>query len=455
MSTTATRAACVKISIMAVEEAQVEPTGKESGPDQPAFTQALIQTLPASAVSGVQKILSSVRSHLDMDVAFISEFIGDERLFRNVDAKHTAPLAAGDVLPLSDGYCQGVVDGVLPELIVDTAFVLEALAIPQTHTVPIGSHLSVPIRLKSGHVYGTFCCFNFASDPSLNPRDLQFMRAFADVAAFQIDHELEIAASRAQKSARIVAALAQGQPAMVFQPVVSLSRMRVVGLECLARFGMSPARTPDRWFAEAAEMGYGPALELQAIRNALDDLQRFGVPDDVTVWLNTSASTLMHTDLAEHFQGFPADRIVLELTEHDHVSDYAALNAVLRPLRARGVCVAIDDAGAGYSSMSHILNIAPDHIKLDLSLTRNIDTDRKRLALAAALIEFGRQTECSIVAEGVESVAELDALRRLGVEMAQGYFLSRPLDLKAVPGTIAAFARRGSAADVEPIDDGG
>ena len=106
-----------------------------------------------------------------------------------------------------------------------------------------------------------------------------------------------------------------------------------------------------------------------------------------------------------------------------------------------GARIAIDDAGAGYSSMAHILNIAPDFIKLDLSITRDIDTDRKRRALAAALIEFGRQSDCEIVAEGVETAAELSELRRLGVQFAQGYYISEPVTNDRLEATLRALDR--------------
>ena len=392
--------------------------------------------LPLLTVGGVHKILSAVRAHLDMDVAFVSEFVGKQRYFRHVDAKGRSPLQAGDARPLGDGYCLRVVDGLLPELIVDTAEVPDALALPETRAVPIGSHLSVPIRLKSGRVYGTFCCFNFATDPTLNARDLHVMRAFADVAAFQIDAELEQTASRTEKGARIAAALERRQPTMVYQPVVALDDMRVVGIECLARFELNPFRAPHLWFAEAAEVGLGIALELQAIRNGLVGLRDRDLPTHIGVWLNLSATTVMNSALHESFEGFAPERIVLELTEHEHVSDYGVLERALRPLRETGVRIAIDDAGAGYASLSHILNIAPDHIKLDLTLTRHIDLDRKRRALAAALIEFGRQTDCTIVAEGVESAAELNVLRGLGVQMAQGFFLGEPMVASALAAAI-------------------
>ena len=397
------------------------------------------QDVSGTTVQSVQKILSSVRHHLDMDVAFVSEFVGERRVFRNVDAKNRSPISAGDSMPLSEGYCQRVVEGSLPELIVDTADMPLANALPETSAVPIGSHLSVPIRLKTGRVYGTFCCFNFIADRSLNDRDLGMMRAFADVAAFQIDHELELNALRDQKSHLIRAALASRQPMVVYQPLVSLADMHAVGIECLSRFEVDPHRGPQRWFSDAGEVGEGTALEIQAIENGLDGLLAVGVARDLCVWVNISARTIMDGDLLAHLRGFAPDRIVLELTEHEHVDDYPTLERALRPLRKAGVRIAIDDAGAGYASMSHILNLAPDFIKLDLSLTRHIDTDRKRRALAAALIGFGWQTDAQIVAEGVESAAELDALRRLGVQMAQGYFLCEPVEADALIAVLDAL----------------
>jgi EAL domain-containing protein (putative c-di-GMP-specific phosphodiesterase class I) len=168
-------------------------------------------------------------------------------------------------------------------------------------------------------------------------------------------------------------------------------------------------------------------LELQAIRHAIAGLHGLALPDSLRVWLNVSAATIIAGGVEEALGDLALDRVVLELTEHDHVDDYHALGQALQPLRRQGLCVAIDDAGAGYSSMSHILNMEPEYIKLDLSLTRSIDVDRKRCALAAALIEFGRQTGAKIVSEGVESIAELNELKRLGVQMAQGYFLAEPV----------------------------
>lgn len=400
----------------------------------------LTHCLPPSSIGSVQTILRSVRSHLGMDVAFVSQFVGRKRYFRHVDAGcEPAPLKPGDSMPLDEGYCLRVVEGSLPELIPDTSLVPAALAIPATREVPIGSHVSVPIRLTDGHLYGTFCCFSHEADPTLNQRDLMFMRAFADVAAFQIEHGLAANARANERLARIDRALALDLPAMLFQPKVAMDDKRVVGLECLARFDMEPVRGPADWFKEANEAGRAPLLEMQAMRNAVRAIATIDVPSSIQVCLNTSARTLVEHDVLACIGDFPCDRIVLELTEHDYVADYAALVRALRPLRERGVRIAIDDAGAGYSSMSHILNINPDYIKLDISITRNVDHDHKRRALAAALIEFGRQIECKVVAEGVETAPEFDALRRLGVDFAQGFFISPPVPLDRVEALIGSL----------------
>ena len=123
----------------------------------------------------------------------------------------------------------------------------------------------------------------------------------------------------------------------------------------------------------------------------------------------------------------PLERIVVEMTEHAPVGDYDGLNTALQPLRDAGARVAVDDAGAGFASLRHILLLAPDIIKLDISLTRGIDSDRSRRALSYALVAFARETQTTIVAEGIETEAELRALRDIGVTHGQGFLLARPM----------------------------
>lgn len=157
-----------------------------------ALAELLADLLPGDApsVSGrsIETILRAVRIHLGMDVAFVTEFIGRNRIFRQVDAAAWTPIAKGDAVPLENGYCQRVIDGRLPRLIPNTKLVPEAMALPETFAIPIGSHIGVPIRLSDGHLYGTFCCFGFAPDKSLNERDLNMMSAFCDLITCQLDH---------------------------------------------------------------------------------------------------------------------------------------------------------------------------------------------------------------------------------------------------------------------------
>jgi EAL domain-containing protein (putative c-di-GMP-specific phosphodiesterase class I) len=376
-------------------------------------------------------MLHAVREHLGMDVAFLAEFRATDRIFRHVDAKTAAPIQAGDTLPLEQGWCQRVVDGRLPQLIKDAAAHPVAAALPETQAIPIGSHLSVPIRLSDGRIYGTLCCFSFLPDVSLTERDLQIMRVLAELLADQIDQETRAVRHQTQRVDEMIALMDGGEPSIVYQPIYDLESRRVAGVEALARFRSTPHVTPDVWFNEAAALGIGPKLEACAVGSALAALRV--VPKDVYVAVNGSPAFVLSGALPELLQSVDVSRVVLELTEHASVTNYRELTDALAPLRALGLRIAIDDAGAGYASMRHILNLEPNLVKLDISLTRGIDKDRKRRALASALIAFARETDVGIIAEGVETSEELLTLQSLGVKRAQGYYLARPKPLAELP----------------------
>lgn len=380
---------------------------------------------------GVDRILNAIRTHLSMDVAFVAEFRAADRVFRHVDATALSPIQCGDTVPLEQGFCQRVIDGRLPQLIKDAHALPAAAALPETAAIPIGSHLSVPIYLRDGRVYGTFCCFSYLPDTSLTDRDLQIMRAFADLVADQIEEDLQQTRARTERVRCITEMMRLGQPAMVYQPIYELDSQQIAGVEALSRFQTTPQHPPDVWFAEAAAVGLGPALEGCAATRALEALS--SLPPEAYVAVNASPELILSGSLQQVLQSVDISRVVLEVTEHASVSDYDRLLEALTPLRVLGLRISIDDTGAGYASMRHILNIEPDLVKLDISLTRGIDQDRKRRALASALIAFAGETGIDIIAEGVETAAELDTLQRLGVNYAQGYFLSRPVPLGDVP----------------------
>jgi EAL domain-containing protein (putative c-di-GMP-specific phosphodiesterase class I)/AmiR/NasT family two-component response regulator len=213
---------------------------------------------------------------------------------------------------------------------------------------------------------------------------------------------------------------------MLFHPVVDLETRREIGMEALARFGSIPVKPPDQWFAEATALELGLQLELRTLKEALEGLPK--IPEGAFLAVNCSHHAAVSPEFIDRLDGVEG-RVVLEITEHEAIEDYAALAETLAPLRERGLRVAVDDVGAGYASLRHALQLAPDMVKIDISLTRGIDRDPGRRALAAALISFAGETNMTIVAEGIETAGELHALRELGVRYGQGFYLARPAPL--------------------------
>jgi EAL domain-containing protein (putative c-di-GMP-specific phosphodiesterase class I) len=385
----------------------------------------------------VERVLRALRKHLAMDVAFVSRFRSVDRVFMHVDAEGDSPIKQGEALSLDVGYCQRVVDGALPGLISNTARLPLAMSLPETLALPIGSHMSVPIYLSDGKLYGTFCCFGFESNDSLGDRDMQVMRAFAELVTQQLELDLHEARARTLKHQQITAALRGLEPSIVYQPIFDANTLAIGGWEALSRFTSDATRSPDIWFQDAAQAGLGIELECRAIELALHGLSR--LPANLYLSVNCSPQLIFSGRLAPLLQGHSARRIVLEITEHAVVSDYQELQSALVNLRRAGVRIAIDDAGAGFASMRHIVKLAPDMIKLDMSLTRGIDQDPALRAMASALIAFAQETRSTVIAEGVETAEELEALRHLGVHRVQGFLLGMPMEL--------IEAQRMSAAD--------
>lgn len=243
----------------------------------------------------------------------------------------------------------------------------------------------------------------------------------------------EAKAKRRRREERLHQICELGQMRCEFQPIVRLASGEVEMYEALTRFECPGEMSTLEWFEEAAELNMSVELELAAVAKAIDTVRRSGSEDiDIVVGLNVSPATLLDSRLAPTIEPLAGRRVVIEMTEHARVLDYALTKRALAKLRERGVRLAIDDAGAGFASLRHILDLMPDLIKLDISLVRNIDTDAPRRALATGLITFAREIGAEIVAEGIETEAELDALTALGVGLGQGYYLARPAPLDQV-----------------------
>lgn len=234
---------------------------------------------------------------------------------------------------------------------------------------------------------------------------------------------------RARKRARIRSVMEHGELEIAFQPIVELDSRAVVGHEALSRFAPLPKRGPAEWFAEAHEIGLGVDLELFAIRKACG--RSHLLPKASFMAVNVSPVTAEQPDLLELLDCAHVDHVVLEVTEHAPVEDYPRFRIAVGRMREHGARLAIDDAGAGFASLRHILELDAELIKLDGSLTHSLEADPRRRSLAAALIEFGRESGAAVLAEHIESELQLCELRRLGVTYGQGYHLGRPQTLPA------------------------
>jgi PAS domain S-box-containing protein len=232
---------------------------------------------------------------------------------------------------------------------------------------------------------------------------------------------------RRDRRNRIQQVLDAGGPRIVFQPIIELATGKPVGAEALARFPVPLNRATDEWFADAADVGLGVPLELAAIRAAVSQLDE--LPAGAYLSVNAGPDTVVSPEFQELLRSVPPCRLVVELTEHVAVTDYPALTDALDALRSRGVRLAVDDAGSGFSSLQHILNLKPDIIKLDRSLVDGIDSDPARRALAGSLLTFANEIGAQVIAEGIENLREQTVLRRLGVRYGQGFHLGRPRPL--------------------------
>jgi PAS domain S-box-containing protein len=227
-----------------------------------------------------------------------------------------------------------------------------------------------------------------------------------------------------EQRARVLAVIAQDDVTPAFQPIVNLATLEVGGYEALSRFGRESGMTPEQWFDAAHASGLGPQLELHAIHKAIE--HAYQLPTVAFLSVNASPETLLRADFDQLVGSLHGDSLVVEVTEHAAVDDYVPLQRAINRLRRHGVRLAIDDAGAGFASLKHIVRLLPEFIKLDLFLIRGIHEDPVKRAVVAGMLGVASQIGGKIIAEGVETQDELRVLLDLGVEWAQGYYLGRP-----------------------------
>jgi diguanylate cyclase (GGDEF)-like protein len=227
---------------------------------------------------------------------------------------------------------------------------------------------------------------------------------------------------------------------MVVQPIVDMRSGAIHAFEALARFGADGLGSPLQWFSLADELGEREALERACLREALELFCRR--PPRTSLSVNLSAPALLDRRTLRMLDHMPdLTGLIIEVTEEALVQSEAQLSAAMEPLRARGARMAVDDIGAGYSGLSQITAVRPSYLKLDRSLVKGIDADDGRAPLVSALVSYADRVDIMLVAEGMESEAELRTLIDLGVPLGQGFYLSRPgAPWPSVPPGVLSFA---------------
>jgi diguanylate cyclase (GGDEF)-like protein len=230
---------------------------------------------------------------------------------------------------------------------------------------------------------------------------------------------------------------------LYYQPKVSLSLDQIVGVEALVRWphpvhGLIP---PDEFIPLAERTGLiGPLTQWvleRAIRQCRD-WERAGLHLNMAV--NLSTRTLHDPELLStvtnllQANGVPPNQLTLEITESTLMDDPERAHAALARLRKSGVSIALDDFGTGYSSLAYLKRLPLDEIKIDKTFVLGLDADVNitDAAIVRAVVAMARPLHCEVVAEGVESLEVWKRLRELGCDLAQGYYLSRPLPAAAL-----------------------
>ena len=370
----------------------------------------------------IADLLQTAKKSLRLSVAFLSRLDGTTQHLEVVESSIPFVFRDGITRPQETTFCQAILDGRLPAVIPDVTDFPEAMKLPIARIPRVRSYVSAPVVLSDGELYGTFCAMGLTTDKELTTRDRALMEVLASAAAVIIEPEVRAQQRRSEIEDRLNPVLAGRGPTVALQPIVDLATGARVGAEALSRFPAEWGMAPDVVFAEAHSVELGHQLELLALERAAEHLAQV----EGYIAMNVSPATLVTPECSDLLGRLPLPRVLLELSEHDQVEDYGLLDAALAPFRAGGMRLAIDDVGAGFSSLRHIVVTAPDVLKIDRSIVTGLDTDPVRTKLVQSLVEFGHGCRVRVVAEGVETADEAAALRALGVDYGQGWHFGRP-----------------------------
>lgn len=405
--------------------------------DMTDFAPLLIPNTVLSALTPLDDALAKVRAHLDMPLAYLSEFDGDDVVCRAISGDDLATCwTVGHRQKARGSLCAAVRDGLLPQLVADLSqHTTDAFSSPCG--TGIGAFVAIPILLRDGRAYGTFCCLSRHPVPGLNLRDHAVVQSCAarigEVLTDRLDQQTQATTLRQ----RISDVIADRDFQMLLQPIVDLETNMVTGAEALCRFRPIPYRSPDAWFAEAGTIGLRAELERAVLQKALEVLPDLPMPLKLSV--NVSPCTMALGDLTALVDGPFSERIIIELTNLEGCDDLAALQKAIRTVRDLGVEIAVDEIAANHASFRTVMQLKPDIVKLDRDLVRGLHLDPANQALAAAVIHFSNAIGAKLIAGGIERAEEAKALRALGISQGQGYLIGRPGGLQALVARMYSY----------------
>ncbi len=390
-----------------------------------ATATAIASRHAAGAREEIGDMIEALRAHLDMDVVFVSRQIGTtHRIFTHVAARGVSPLKSGDHNSNENSLCWLVIQGKLPERVTDTSHYEAAACLPITDAANVRAHFSVPMRRRDGRVHGSLCCFSYRPRPDIEERDMQRIRSVAAIVSDQIESRIELEERGEDAALEISRLIWDDDLVVIHQPIYDLSDWHLVGHECLMRHKANPERSPRELFERAREAGKTIELELHVARKALATLDP-AFPERF-VSIKVSPETLVSAALSDLIPEGLAARLVIELNEPDEPAQHADVKAAIQKLKERA-WVAVNSMGTGFSGLQSLIDFEPDIVKIDRDFLAGVGADPARRAWVKALVQFAAETNVTLIAQGVETREDLQALRELGVRFAEGYILGKPL----------------------------
>jgi len=369
-------------------------------------------------------LLDLLRRRVGMELAWLGR-LDKELLILQVTCGNARRfgLQPGSSIRREDGLFGKVLTGELPELIPDTRADRRTAGTSPVRELGIGAYAATQVRDADGVTFGLLGCVHGQAQPALGPRDLRLLCLLADFLTEYVSDLRRIWEIRSRLWRRIHDLINAGGPAIHFQPIVDLTSTKTVAVEALSRLPGAQGQ-PGTLFKDATAVGLGPELEISAIHRALSALPH--LPTDVRLAVNASPTTVASGLVDILLETGCADRLAVEITEHEEIDADSALMDAVAALRAHGVLIVIDDIGTGYAGLDLLLHLRPDVIKLDGYIVRGMGTDPAHRAVAAGVTSIAKDMASLVVAEGIETSSDLAAARAAGINYGQGYLLGRP-----------------------------